>query len=97
MTRTEHLLEILAEECAETAQRVSKAKRFSLAEIQPGQDFTNADRIVEEADHILAALEMLRDEGLLPKSCPERIAKKKTQVERFLLYSKSLGTLTEEP
>jgi hypothetical protein len=37
MTRDEHLMTIAMEECAEVAQRVSKAVRFGMEEIQPGQ------------------------------------------------------------
>lgn len=45
MKRHEHLLSILAEECCEVGQRVSKALRFGLDEVQPGQDLSNAERI----------------------------------------------------
>jgi hypothetical protein len=37
MTRQEMLLTIVAEECNETPQRVSKAIRFGLDEIEAGQ------------------------------------------------------------
>jgi NTP pyrophosphatase (non-canonical NTP hydrolase) len=60
MTRTEHLLSITAEECAEVAQRVTKAMRFGLTEIQPGQPFTNADRIMAEFNDLQAMIEMHR-------------------------------------
>jgi hypothetical protein len=62
MTKTENLLTILAEECAETAQRVSKAIRFTLDEIQPNQeeDLTNAERIVYEFNDIVAVMEVLQ-------------------------------------
>jgi len=68
MTRSEHLLVILAEECNEVAQRVSKALRFGLEEIQPGQGKTNAERISDELDDLMAVLEMLCDEGCLDGS-----------------------------
>ena len=56
MNTIEHLLTCLAEECDEVGQRVMKALRFGLDEIQPGQDFTNAERIVLEL-HDLASME----------------------------------------
>lgn len=94
MNRTEHLLTILAEECVEVAQRASKALRFGLDEAQPGQPYTNAERIMIEFDDLLAAQSMLQDEGLLPTSDPHRIAGKVAQVEQMLLRSQECGTLS---
>ena len=48
MTREEHLLTIVAEECNEVAQRATKALRFSLEEIEPGQEFSNRERLFQE-------------------------------------------------
>lgn len=96
MTRKEHLLTILAEECNETAKRVSKALRFSLKEVQPGQSFSNEQRIIAEFNDIVAMMEMLKAEGHISAIFDyNHIASKKSQVERFLLHSKANGTLTE--
>jgi len=97
MNRQEHLLTILGEECVEVAQRCSKALRFGISEVQPGQDLTNASRIVSELTDLLAVLEMLSDEGVLDLSSQdtrELTAQKKAKVERFLEYSRACGTLT---
>lgn len=59
MSDTEHLLGILAEECAEVAIRASKAQRFGLGEVQPGQRLTNCERITYELNDLLAAADML--------------------------------------
>ena len=100
MTRKEHLLTILSEECAEVIQRVSKALRFGLDEKEPGQKFTNSERITEELHDIIAVIEMLRDEGCLRR---ERTGKvllafklKQEKVERYLKYSEKRGTLNEQ-
>lgn len=96
MTRKEHLLLIASEECNEVAQRISKALRFSLEEIQPGQELTNAQRIQEEFHDLFAMFQMLHREGLLDATISnERCMKKIAQVEKFLKYSKFNGTLTE--
>ncbi len=96
MTRNEHLLTILAEECAEIAQRVSKALRFSLAEIQPGQDLTNEERIEGEIHDLIAVAEMLNSEGvMITWPAPETVAAKKAKVEKFLKLSAANGTLVE--
>ena len=101
MTRTDHLLWILAEECMEVAQRISKAARFGLYEIQPGQLLSNEQRIVYEYHDLQAVLEMLVADGRLPsileKNYPDVWARsvkaKKEKIEKFLKYSKECGTL----
>lgn len=98
MTRTEHLLTILAEECAEVAQRVSKALRFGLHEIQEGQPLNNADRILAELRDLDEAVNMLVKEGSLtthPSIRTEAHDQKRAKVERLLLMSAKLGTLNE--
>lgn len=96
MNRIEHLLTILVEECVETSQRATKALRFTLDEVQPGQEMTNAERLVYEFNDIVAIMEMLYDEELIPKVYDnEAIAAKKEKVEKFLKYSQQLGTLQQ--
>lgn len=101
LTRSEMLLVIFSEECSETAQRVSKAIRFSLLEKLKGQPFTNAELVNREFTDIMALHEMLVDEGVLP--CPTReafrteVENKKCRVEQTLLYSQQCKTLEGEP
>lgn len=97
MNRKEHLLSCLAEECAEVAQRVSKALRFGLAEIQLGQDFTNAQRIGQEFHDLLAVMEMLEDEGALNRPTDTNaIERKKAKVLAFMEYAEQCGALTPD-
>jgi hypothetical protein len=96
MTRTEHLLTILAEECGETAQRATKALRFGLNEVQPGQELNNAERIVYEFNDILSIMNMLVEEGKLPRVEDKgMMGLKKDKVEKYLIYSKEQGLLEE--
>jgi hypothetical protein len=101
MTRTEHLLTILAEECAEVAQRVSKALRFGLDEVQPNQPYTNAQRVVLELNDLAAAVQMAVKEGALPdlseEEVAERIGRKTEKVERFLAFSAGRGLVDGVP
>jgi hypothetical protein len=91
----EHLLTIAAEEAVEVAQRATKALRFGLMEVQPGQTLTNAERLMGEFHDLLAALEMLHDEAKLPLRINRAaIDAKRVQVEKFLAYSAELGTLS---
>jgi hypothetical protein len=95
MTRTEHLLWLLAEECAEVAQRASKAARFGLSEIEPGQTLPNSQRIMYELCDLFAVVDLLGEEGSIAGSPDsELVAAKRAKVEKFLLYSQECGTLT---
>ena len=98
MTRQQHLLICLAEECAEVAQRASKALRFGLQEIQPGQHLTNAERLADEAIDLQAVLKMLTDGKHLDLGVDarRRTDLKIAKVCEFLRYSKSQGTLVDE-
>jgi hypothetical protein len=96
MTRTEILLTTLMEECAETAQRASKAIRFTLDEVQPVQDMNNAQRIVYEFNDIVAVMEILQEDGVIEKVIDrESIEKKKAKIAKYLDYSAKMGTLND--
>ena len=97
MTTTEHLLVILAEECAEVAQRATKALRFGLAETQPGQPDDNARRLMDELVDLRIALILLQEEGALPLAdmTEETVERKKAKVRKFMAYSQTLGVLDE--
>ena len=76
MNRSEYLLVKLNEECVEVAQRCDKALCFSLSEIQPGQLFSNSERIMHEYYDVLASMEMLIEEGILEHT-PDRNERRK--------------------
>lgn len=92
MTETEHLLDVAIEECAEIIQRVTKAKRFGLREVQPAQDLSNAQRIAYEVNDLIAVIDMLLPQ--LDWQDDEAIEAKKAKVEKYLRYSEECGTLT---
>lgn len=98
MNRTEHLLTILGEEGVEVAQRCSKALRFGLSEVQPIQELSNAERIRGEFIDLLAVMRMLVKEGAIePVTDADLPAMedKRQKVEKFLDYSRAMGTLTD--
>lgn len=97
MTRTDHLLWNIAEECAEVAQRASKAARFGLKEVQAGQDFPNDQRIWHEMADLIAVMELWKEHGLVspPPDYRERIDAKKARFEKFLELSAFQGRLTD--
>jgi hypothetical protein len=99
MDRAEHILTVVAEEANEIAHRVSKAKRFGLQEVQPGQGMTNAARVHQELGDLVGIYMVAVREGLLPPfdwtlGNIGRLADEKgAKVERFLEISKREGTL----
>lgn len=95
MTETEHLLTVVAEECAEVAQRVSKALRFGLHEIQPGHQFQNGERIMHEVDDLIGAISECQIRGILPNNFWPGSIRKREKIHEFLAYSRKVGTLTD--
>lgn len=94
MTRQEHLLVILMEECNELAKDAAKALRFT-----PDSDYdgiTNRQKLQREYNDVLAVVEMLYNEGIEMYDDNELIEEKQKKVERFLLDSKRCGTLTDD-
>lgn len=96
MDRQEHLLTIVAEECAEVHQRCSKALRFGMQETQPEQPHTNENRILQEFNDLAAAMEMLFECPVQNLLSPSEISTKKAKVEKFLRYSLECGSLQLE-
>jgi hypothetical protein len=97
MKENEYLYQVAQEECAEVAQRLSKCSRFTVDEIQPGQDLTNGERVMQEFVDLIAVVEMLADAGYLPNIPSPKILEwsdaKKAKVKKFMAYSRERGTL----
>ena len=100
MTRREFLLICLNEECHEVGQRVDKALRFGLEEAQPGQPYTNAERIYSEFADLLGVMEMLQEDGAIATTTlaclRSMIDAKKEKVAHYMGYSVECGTLDIE-
>lgn len=90
MNEQEHLLTVLSEECAEVAQRVCKAARFGLSEIQPGQHEDNKRRIERELADLMAVADLL---GLRVRD--EDKAAKIEKLKKYMGYSREIGTLED--
>jgi NTP pyrophosphatase (non-canonical NTP hydrolase) len=98
MNRREHLLTCLAEECTEVGQRVTKALRFGLDEVQTGQDLTNRQRIAEEYRDLVAVAAILVEEGILAVHemavDQKAVDAKRARIERFMEISRREGVLS---
>lgn len=94
MTREELLQTVAMEECAEVAHRLSKALRFGMEEIQPGQSLTNRERILLEFYDLQAAMDLLGfsccDNSDTAKACRWV---KQAKIEKYLDYSRQCGTV----
>jgi NTP pyrophosphatase (non-canonical NTP hydrolase) len=62
MNRTDEALLILAEECAEVIQAISKCQRFGIDVCKPGKPRTNREHLETELGDVLAMIEILRDD-----------------------------------
>lgn len=88
----------IMEECDEVSQRCAKALRFTLEEVQPGQNLNNANRIIDELQDLLIILDYAQMHGVIGdfKAIPiDQFISKRERIEKYLEYSKSVGTLTE--
>lgn len=94
MNYEEHLLIILAEECAEVIKAVSKALRFGLNNWHPDSETRNHRIIAYELSHVDAAAEMLEQQGLISRKCHMVAEKncKKQRVEAFITDIKEISS-----
>ena len=60
------LLTILIEEAAEVQQRATKALRFGVEEVQPGQNYSNAERLALEIGDMLELVDRLTHASVVP-------------------------------
>ncbi|WP_161992633.1 RNA-guided endonuclease InsQ/TnpB family protein [Aureimonas leprariae] len=77
---------------------MSKALRFGVDEVQPGQTLTNAERLHGELLDLLAVWDMLADLRVVPRpnfwqlDC-DAIDAKQAKVEKFMAYAVEKGAL----
>lgn len=98
MNRADYLLSHLAQECAEVIVRITKAQMFGFDETQPGQEFTNRERIMHEVADVIAIGEVMNSEGILEQSfstVDDYIERKKQKAAQFSDYSRQLGRLEQ--
>jgi len=93
MNRVDHLLVMLGEELAEVAQEAAKCLRFGPNNVYTTIGISNSERLRAEFNDLLATVEMLQAEGVLPEEMrdEEHVNAKKAKFEKHLKYSESLG------
>lgn len=79
------ILTILVEECAEVIQRATKALRFGLQEVQPGQVWTNDCRLAQEIGDLYATINLAQLNGLISPGCvADGMVRKEAQLAKFM-------------
>ena len=68
MDRTQEIMLILQEECAEVTQAISKCFRFGLDHHKPGKPKTNAQHLEEELGDLLAMIALLEQTGVITEA-----------------------------
>lgn len=82
------LLVILVEECAEVAQRATKALRFGLDETQKGQPFDNSYRLSQEiGDFSCVIHEMMRAKMISKSDIDNGFFHKQKQLAKWMQHS----------
>ena len=97
MTREEHLLVCLIEECAEVQKAATKALRFGLDDSYKDYQ-TPRDTLCDECCDLLAVIEMLMASRTIWNVVGNvgKIIKKKARVEKFIGYARERGLIHEE-
>jgi len=79
------LIECLAEECNEVAQRCMKALRFGVQEVQPGQELTNIERIAQEFGDVMCVFRHIEELGMANwRQVMQFADEKQPKLNRFL-------------
>ncbi len=93
MTKLEHLLVCLNEECLEVGKAVTKALRFGLEDKHSTS--TNRQDIIQEITELYGVIELLEEEGLNLEAIGDRmfINMKKEKVKKYMKYAEDRGMI----
>lgn len=98
MNTTQHLLVLLAEECAEVQQVVAKALRFGLDDVWPSEiknpeKLTCEQRLRLEVNDLFAVIELLSERGVDLDRSPACVAAKRARMAEYMAYAEEKGEL----
>jgi NTP pyrophosphatase (non-canonical NTP hydrolase) len=101
MTLRQFYLTKLIEECQEVSQRAAKSMQFGSTEVQKGQEKTNATRLRDEVEDLLALIALVENNtDDLPEESTvghiHRTVDKTQKVLKYLKYSQELGMVGDE-
>lgn len=94
LTKEQYLQICAMEEAAEVTQRISKALRFGLDEVQPGQELTNRLRLEQEIVDFVTVLDKMEELGIIDLSTYENAFDAKSEkIDKYMQYAREQGTL----
>lgn len=88
MKKSDHLLVILMEECAEVSKVCAKALRFGLDDIEPGKQTPNRELLNHEMGDLMGAFRMLAEFGLVEPVAASQLDAKISRINKFFQYSR---------
>lgn len=92
MELNDFYLLLLAEECAEVTQRVSKSLRFGNNETQKGQELSNKERLSNELMDLLTIVDILKEKNLIDINAFNYHKEEKiNKINEYLIYSQKQG------
>ncbi len=101
LTPLEYTLNLVAEECAEVTQAISKIHRFGFYEVHDGTHRNNHRRLQDEITDLMACLQQLNlelhrvAERPFTRNDEEAIQVKLEKIRRYAERSVQLGTLQQ--
>ena len=98
MNLEQYLLCKLSEESSEIGQIAMKTQQFGVHEVCPDQPYTNAERIHQEIDDLIAVVDLLNEIGLDYNRSEDRIENKKVKMLKYLRIASDLDQVdTQAP
>lgn len=84
--KSNEVMDILQEECAEVIQAVSKVRRFGIDNVKPGKPKTNREHLEEELGDLLAMIDILKEMGVVSET--SMAVAKQAKIEKLKKWSK---------
>jgi NTP pyrophosphatase (non-canonical NTP hydrolase) len=83
-SKTNEVMDILQEECAEVIQIVSKIRRFGIDEIHLKRGMSNREMLCEEVGDVLCMVELLRELEIIDDaSIQSAVQNKRKKLEQW--------------
>ncbi len=79
MARSDEILNIAQEECAELIQIISKVRRFGIDEYHLKDGIPNRQRLAEEAGDVLCMIMLMIEEGIISQEDVEQARNNKVE------------------
>ena len=97
LSKEEHLLMKLSEECIELSKELHKAALYGMEDMNPTTGIKNIVTIKQEFIDMMALVEELREEGIINLTADSNgIGTKQEKLHFWMEYARSKGKLEKE-